>query len=164
MYDACDPRITATLEAMRERLWLKTQVGGLARHENDTYHQVSKDLANVPGNPWFICTAWLAQWYIARAENMAELAPAREVLEWICQRALPSGVLAEQVHPYDDAPLSVSPLTWSHAEFSTAVLEYVDKAAEFNRCTACGMPVNPRQRHEHQPREFMSRIAAAQPA
>ena len=40
--------------------------------------------------------------------------------------ALPSGVLAEQVNPYTNEPLSVSPLTWSHAAFVTAVLEYLE--------------------------------------
>ena len=53
----------------------------------------------------------------------------REVLElWATERALPSGVLAEQVHPKTGAPLSVSPLTWSHAEFVGTVhrlLEYL---------------------------------------
>jgi GH15 family glucan-1,4-alpha-glucosidase len=38
-----------------------------------------------------------------------------------------SGVLAEQVHPYSNEPLSVSPLTWSHATFVTCVLEYLDR-------------------------------------
>jgi GH15 family glucan-1,4-alpha-glucosidase len=41
-----------------------------------------------------------------------------------CERALPSGVLAEQVHPYTGAAPSVSPLTWNHAEFIAAVHAY----------------------------------------
>ena len=41
------------------------------------------------------------------------------------EHALPSGVLAEQVNPYSDAPLSVSPLTWSHASFVSTVHDYV---------------------------------------
>ena len=96
-----------------------------------------------------MCTAWLAQWYIARAEKMEDLAPARDLLEWIAARALPSGVLAEQVHPHTNEPLSVSPLTWSHAEYVTAALEYVDKASSLDRCEACGQPMRPRQRQAH---------------
>lgn len=130
---------------------MKAGVGGLARHENDTYHQVSEDTANVPGNPWFVCTAWLAQRYVARARTPEELQPAREIFAWIASRALPSGILAEQVNPYTDQPPSVSPLTWSHAEFSTAVLDYVDKLSGLTRCTARGMPRHPRRRHEHAP-------------
>ena len=72
MYAADDPKIVATMEAVRERLWVRTDVGGLARYENDYYHQISTDIAQVPGNPWFICTLWLADWYIAKARNRAD--------------------------------------------------------------------------------------------
>jgi hypothetical protein len=43
------------------------------------------------------------------------------------KHALPSGVLAEQVHPYTGQPVSVSPLTWSHASFIKVVQEYLSK-------------------------------------
>ena len=60
MLAADAPRIVATMQAVRDRLWVKTEVGGVARYENDYYHRVSQDIENVPGNPWFICTLWLA--------------------------------------------------------------------------------------------------------
>jgi len=106
---------------------VKTDVGGVARYENDSYHQVSRDIKNVPGNPWFICTLWMAQWYIAKAQTAADLKPALDILNWVTNHALPSGVMAEQVHPYTNAPLSVSPLTWSHATLVMTVREYVAK-------------------------------------
>jgi GH15 family glucan-1,4-alpha-glucosidase len=53
-------------------------------------------------------------------------------LEWVAQHGLRSGVLAEQVDPYTDAPLSVSPLTWSHAEVLMTVHDYVDKFRELS--------------------------------
>jgi GH15 family glucan-1,4-alpha-glucosidase len=121
-----DPRLIATMEKIRTRLWVNTEVGGVARYERDGYQQVEhNDFARVPGNPWFICTLWLAEWDIARARTRLELAKARELLLWVSKRALPSGVLAEQVDPYSGAPLSVSPLTWSHATFVTVVEAYV---------------------------------------
>jgi GH15 family glucan-1,4-alpha-glucosidase len=138
MYPPDDPRIVRTMEAVRERLWVKTEVGGMARYENDSYHQVSKDIERVPGNPWFVCTLWLAQWQIALAKSAGDLGPALDILKWVASRALPSGVLAEQVHPYTNAPLSVSPLTWSHAAFVTAFLEYADRLASLSACPACG--------------------------
>jgi len=128
-YPPGDARVAATMRAIRERLWVKTEVGGVARYENDYYHQVSQDIQNVPGNPWFICTLWLAQYAIAAATDLRSLQEALPVLEWVASRALPSGVLAEQVHPYSGAPLSVSPLTWSHATFVTAVAEYLERHA-----------------------------------
>jgi len=51
-------------------------------------------------------------------------------LQWVCRCALPSGVLAEQVNPYNRNPLSVSPLTWSHAALVIAVREYLDKYSQ----------------------------------
>ncbi|MGQ9850753.1 MAG: glycoside hydrolase family 15 protein [Aggregatilineaceae bacterium] len=127
MFKTGDPRIVATMNAIRERLWVKTAVGGVARYENDTYHQMSQDTERVPGNPWFICTLWLAQWHIATAQTLADLNAALDILNWAVSHALPSGVMAEQVHPYSGEPLSVSPLTWSHATLVTTVREYVDR-------------------------------------
>jgi len=136
-YPPDDPRVTSTMEQVYDRLWCRTNVGGLARYEGDTYHRVSQD---VPGNPWFVTTLWLAQYYIAAARDRAGLDRALEVIQWVADRALPSGVLAEQVNPYTDEPLSVSPLTWSHAAFITAVQEYIGKLVMLEKCEACGQP------------------------
>jgi glucoamylase len=122
-----DARVVATMQAVRDRLWIKTDIGGVARYENDYYHQQSQEIATIPGNPWFICTIWLAQWMIATSRSRSGLAPAVKILEWCARHGLASGVLAEQVHPETGAPLSVSPLTWSHATFVTAVQEYLVK-------------------------------------
>jgi GH15 family glucan-1,4-alpha-glucosidase len=129
MYAPDDPRIVKTMLAVHEQLWVKTSVGGVARYRDDYYHQVTSDLATVPGNPWFVSTMWLAEWYAASAESEEGLQRALELLTWACDHALPSGVLAEQVHPHTGAPLSVSPLTWSHAGYVSAVQSYL-KARE----------------------------------
>src|SRR5260370_371176 len=110
----CD-EIRKTMDAIQERLIVKTSVGGVARYENDYYHQVSHDIQNVAGNPWFICVCWLAEYFISRAQTEDELHQALAPLQWVRDHALPSGLLADQVDPYTDAPLSVSPLTWSPA-------------------------------------------------
>jgi GH15 family glucan-1,4-alpha-glucosidase len=125
MYSPDDPKITSTMQAIRERLWVKTPVGGIARYENDGYHQVSQDINQVPGNPWFISTLWVAEWLAEIAESEADLDASRELLEWAAQHSLASGILAEQLHPYTGEPLSVSPLTWSHAAYVTSVLAYL---------------------------------------
>jgi GH15 family glucan-1,4-alpha-glucosidase len=133
MFAPDHPKVVATMQSVRDRLSVKTHVAGLARYENDAYYQVSQDIQNVPGNPWFICTLWLAQWYIAKAQSAADLKPAAEILDWVAQRALPSGVMAEQVHPYTDAPVSVSPLTWSHATLVMTVQEYMAAVSRLSR-------------------------------
>ncbi|HEY3218380.1 MAG TPA: glycoside hydrolase family 15 protein [Candidatus Limnocylindria bacterium] len=126
---ADDPRVVSTMRAIEERLTVRTPIGGIARYENDYYFQISQDVANVPGNPWFISTLWLAEWYIAIARTLADLERPRLLLEWCRTKALPSGVLAEQVHPYTGEPLSVSPLTWSHAAFVSAIQHYARTSA-----------------------------------
>ena len=126
MFRADDDMIQQTMQVIEQRLVVKSN-GGVARYENDYYHQVSHDLANVPGNPWFICACWMAEYKIASATTLAELHAALPWLHWVRERALPSGVLAEQIDPYTNAPLSVSPLTWSHAEYAGAIRWYVGR-------------------------------------
>lgn len=118
-YPASDPRVKSTMEQILEKLWCKTSVGGLARYENDSYYRMSQET----GNPWFITTLWLAQYYIALGNSDQAL----KLMHWVADHALPSGVLAEQVHPYTNEPLSVSPLTWSHAAYITTVHRYLSQ-------------------------------------
>ncbi len=127
MFDATTDEMRLTMDMVESRLTIQTNVGGIARYENDYYHQVSHDIERVPGNPWFICLCWLAEYRIAHAQTEDQLHEALPLLEWVRARALPSGVLAEQVDPYSDAPLSVSPLTWSHAEYVAAIRWYAGK-------------------------------------
>ena len=129
MLPASDPRVVATMKAIEQRLTVRTPVGGVARYENDYYFQISQDVASVPGNPWFVSTLWLAEWYIATAATLDDLERPLALLRWCAGKALPSGVLAEQVHPYTGEPLSVSPLTWSHAAFVSAVQRYARASA-----------------------------------
>jgi GH15 family glucan-1,4-alpha-glucosidase len=121
MFSADDPKIVATMEQLVERLTVKTAIGGVARYVNDYYFQKSTDIANVPGNPWILCTLSIAQWYATRARTLEEVQQAIDILSWATRRALPSGVLPEQVDPYTGAPLSVAPLTWSHAAYVLAL-------------------------------------------
>jgi GH15 family glucan-1,4-alpha-glucosidase len=133
MFEARDREIELTMQKLEQSLWVKTAVGGMARYENDPYYQVTKDLSQAQGNPWFICTLWLAQYRIAHSQTLDELALALPLLDWACDRALSSGVMAEQIHPFTNEPLSVSPLTWSHAEFVMTVRWYLGKYRRFLR-------------------------------
>lgn len=142
-----DPLVRDTMRAVEARLWAKTEVGGLARYEADGYMRVADDVERVPGNPWFICTLWLADYRIASAKSLEELESAVEILEWVVARALPSGILAEQVDPLTGAPLSVSPLTWSHSTVVATVIAYLRKLEALLACEACGRPLFRHDRH-----------------
>ena len=136
-----DPMVQKTMRAVEERLWAKTKIGGVARYEYDGYMQVTDDVQNVAGNPWFICTLWLADYRIATAKSLEDLEKAVEILEWTKDRALPSGVLAEQVDPLTGAPVSVSPLTWSHATVVATVMGYLRKLESLVNCESCHRPL-----------------------
>jgi len=131
-YDPNDEKVKNTMQQIEEKLW--NENGGLARYENDSYY---RENGAGPGNPWFITTLWLAQYYIARSQNREELDQSLPLLEWVADHALPSGVLAEQVNPQTHEPISVSPLTWSHAAYITAVQEYLNKLVEIEKCPSC---------------------------
>ncbi len=125
-----DPRLIATMEKLESRLWVKTWVGGMARYERDSYYSSTEDTENVPGNPWFLCTMWLAQWQILKAKCESDLEKPTALLRWCMDHSLESGVLAEQINPFSGAPISVSPLTWSHATFVATVCQLRDKHRE----------------------------------
>ena len=124
---ATDERVVRTMKQIKEGLSIKTEVGGIARYHQDHYFQRSSDLDIVPGNPWIICTLWMAEFEIETASTLADLESPRRTLEWVVDHAMESGVLSEQLDPFDGSPLSVAPLTWSHATFVLAVNKYLDK-------------------------------------
>ncbi|CAN5423443.1 glycoside hydrolase family 15 protein [soil metagenome] len=119
-----DELVRNTMRAIEKKLWIDTEIGGVARFENEDYMQVSKEIT---GNTWFICTLWLADYRIAVAKTREDLTGVIEILEWTAKNALPSGVLAEQVNPLTGEAVSVSPLTWSHSTFVATVMNYLRK-------------------------------------
>jgi oligosaccharide amylase len=125
-FDVNDDMVVNTMQAVSKSL---AAGGGIARFEEDGYMRGTGPEA---GNAWFICTLWMAEYYIAKASRMKELSPALTLIEWVTERALPSGILSEQFDPESGIQVSVSPLTWSHSTFVSTVLSYQSKANEFN--------------------------------
>lgn len=126
MYTPEDPHVQATMDALHRKLWIPSTVGGMARYEEDGYYRVSRE---VTGNPWFVSTLWFADYLIRKASTVEELEEPEKLLEWVVRHALPSGVLAEQIHPLTGEPLSISPLTWSHGTFVGVTQQYMRRAA-----------------------------------
>jgi glucoamylase len=145
LYSADDPRIVSSMNAMKERLWLKTNIGGMARYEGDNYHRVSPD---IPGNPWIICTLWYADYLIEKARDEKELDEALQIMMWASDHALPSGVLAEQVHPFTGKPLSVSPLTWSHSTMVATTHRYIKRLYAMKNYNETGLGLIDRARRD----------------
>ncbi len=127
--DAKDPRVKTTIDALIANLSVRTDIGGLARYQDDHYRRVSTE---TPGNPWFISTLRLARWHIAAASSSGDLQKALALLQWTAKNMLASGALAEQLNPYTGEPISATPLLWSHAEYVLAITEYLNKYQELS--------------------------------
>lgn len=109
-------QIRSTFEAVERILLSSAPAGGSPRYEHDSYF-----VSDPPhmGNPWFVTTLWVAQYYLQ--VNRDE--EAERLVEWTLSHATPSGALSEQINPTDGAPLSVLPLVWSHAEVINTLLD-----------------------------------------
>lgn len=129
VFDAKDEMVVKTMKSIEQHLWVDTKIGGVARFQNDGYVRVTEQAT---GNPWFICTLWLADHRIAVAKNKKELKGALEILEWTTKRALDSGVMAEQLNPLNGEHISVAPLTWSHSTFVATVSNYLCKLSKLS--------------------------------
>lgn len=114
MFDISDPKVKSTMKELEKRLTVDSEIGGIARRENDFYHRIDHNLV---GNPWFICTLWMAQYYIKKGDKNS----AKKYIQWAIDHSDASGLMAEQAHPYTGHGESVKPLTWSHAEFVRTV-------------------------------------------
>lgn len=112
-----DERMTGTVEKVERELFKQGPIGGVIRYYGDDYFL---EKSQYGGNPWIVCTLWLAQYYISagRTEEAADL------IEWALHRQLPSGILSEQFDPEYGGPLGVAPLVWSHAELVNTILDY----------------------------------------
>ncbi|HRF59920.1 MAG TPA: hypothetical protein PLH94_08410 [Fimbriimonadaceae bacterium] len=109
-----EPGWAPTVETVERGLRVGGPIDGIARYQGDYYFRRTERVA---GNPWIICSLWLGQ---ARL-MLGDMDAADFWLDWTCSQTS-TGVLPEQLDPDTGAHLSVSPLTWSHAEFVNTVL------------------------------------------
>ncbi len=120
VYAPEEEKIANTMRQVFETLELN---GGIGRYENDPFF--SRD--GKTRNSWFVATLWKAQYLIALAKSPKDLQGALEILNWVAERSLPSGALAEQIDPHTNQPLSVSPPAWSHGAYIATVQQYLRK-------------------------------------
>ena len=132
--DIDDAKLATIFERTVQKLEVKTDVGGIARFEGDRYFTVGYE---VPGNPWFNTTLWVAQYYVKKAKSEDDMKKVKDYLSWVAKYALPSGILSEQLNPYTGEQISVAPLSWSHAEYIKTVIGYLEKLEELGVCKAC---------------------------
>ncbi len=132
---ADDKRVTDSIETIEKHLALQQgTIGGVPRYEHDAYYDEDHD--GIP-NAWFITTLWLVKYYIVRAKKESDLDIVRNWLDWCVKHTLSAGILSEQLHPLSGTQISAAPLVWSHAEYVTAVIDYLEKLEELGVCNAC---------------------------
>lgn len=111
-----DMRLQGTVRRIEERLLNSSPIGGVIRYENDNYFRHNRDY---PGNPWIVCTMWLAQYYAGIGDKQKAL----QFVDWALDRMTTSGMLGEQFDPVTGQCLGVMPLVWSHAELVNTILD-----------------------------------------
>ncbi len=111
-----EDKMLATLKLLEEKLLDKSPSGGSPRYEYDRYFK--SDPAYL-GNPWYVTTLWLAQYY---ARN-SQLDKAFKYIDWAIGGSMSSGSMSEQLNPSDKSIVGVTPLIWSHAELINTILE-----------------------------------------
>lgn len=120
LYDTDSAELQASIATMRDTFVLIDDEPGIPRQENDAYRRSDP---TITGNWWHITTLWHAQYMIDQGDEES----ARNVLDWVTSHALRTGVLAEQVDPLSDQSVAPAPLTWSHAEYLSTLLDLLEK-------------------------------------
>ncbi len=118
MYDssrAGSGALSQAMEVTEQKLMDRSPTGGVARYVNDQYFLEHHDY---PGNPWYVCTLWMAQYYV----KSGKLDKANAIIDWVIKHKTPSDLFSEQLDPVNGQPLGVTPLVWSHAEFINTLL------------------------------------------
>jgi GH15 family glucan-1,4-alpha-glucosidase len=129
--DPHDVILKKIYDNFKKELSVNTEVGGIARYVGDNYFLKSKD---VPGNPWIITTLWFVEYEIAISKTKKDLDNAIKYLKWALLQANNAGMLSEQLDAVTGLPVSVTPLTWSHAQYVVTFLQYVKKLEEITYC------------------------------
>jgi len=112
--------IISSIDTIEQLFGVKDGAPGLPRYENDNYRRTN---SNVFGNYWYITSFWLAQYYI----DTDKIDKALAILDWAKSHSLKTGVMGEQVEPISNEIVSPAPLTWTHAEYITTLLNLKNK-------------------------------------
>ncbi len=110
--------VISTVATLEATFGVSAEAPGVPRYENDYYHR--KDPHSL-GNWWIITSLWLAQYY--SLVNQPDR--VRAITEWVKNHTETSGILPEQIEPSTGDFMSVAPLTWSHAEYLSTLLDTI---------------------------------------
>ncbi len=117
LFDSASNELQTAYATLKKTFSVPDQgVAPLTRFEHDMYNIVDPSTL---GNPWPICTFWLAQF----EQHMGRPNRAHATIEWAQNLMIGTGVLPEQINPYNNAFVSIAPLVWSQAEFINTIID-----------------------------------------
>lgn len=116
LFDADSTEVKSSVDKTAEVFHTTDSAPALPRYENDPYRRSDP---SVSSNYWHICSLWRAQYDIEKGD----IDHAKNIINWVTRHALPTGMLSEQVNPKDDTNIAPAPLTWSHAEYVSTLLD-----------------------------------------
>jgi len=108
-------QIAHTVGRIERELLNISPSNGVARYEYDNYF---KSDPAYKGNPWFVTTLWMGQFYAM----IGKTDETKKIIDWALDHGVSSGVLSEQINPENGLIISVTPLVWSHAELINTIL------------------------------------------
>ena len=117
LFDFEGEKVARAFEVLSERFSAGEKIG-IPRFEHDVYYRFSDDYE---ANIWPISTLWRAEFLLARGQK----SEAETILDWVLVQTSSTGILPEQIDPRDLSWKSVAPLTWSQAEFVSALLDFI---------------------------------------
>jgi len=120
LFNPDSEEITSSIETIKQTFGINDGAPGLPRCENDDYRRTN---ATINGNYWYITSFWLAQYYV----DIDQTEKAFTILDWAKNHALTTGMMGEQIDPITDEIISPAPLTWTHAEYVTTLLNIISK-------------------------------------
>jgi GH15 family glucan-1,4-alpha-glucosidase len=118
LFPSGSSEITASVNTVKQLFGVNDGALGLPRYENDNYRRSN---SNITGNWWFITSMWLAQYYIEQGNTDHAMA----ILDWVKDSALSTGMMSEQIDPVSGQIISPAPLTWTHAEYVSTLLDTI---------------------------------------
>lgn len=118
LFSGTGSEMTAAVDTAVELFGMNNGAKGLPRFENDDYRRVDP---NITGNVWFVTSLWLAQYYI----ELDRLDDAMAIVRWVRDNSQYGIMLAEQVDPTSGEAIAPAPLTWSHAEYVSTLLDTI---------------------------------------
>ena len=120
LFDSKSIEMTSSIETLKQLFNIDNGAIGLPRYENDDYRRVTP---GITGNLWFVTSYWLAQYYVDMGDNKKAL----EILDWGKSHAMSTGMMSEQLDPVTNEQIAPAPLTWTHAEYISTLLDMISQ-------------------------------------